>query len=527
MHRLLLFSVCGVSSFLCTPGHAQAEAPASRIQLVADARRELADLQRQPDGLEEIAALRSGLSVLAWPTAIAVHPDGSRIALSDESGRVDLWKWQENRHIPIKIESGYFHRIEFSRDGKVLFTADGESGFTIRSWDSHTGSLKTALGNPASSYSIHAGAPRFWQASDHLIAFLPEPLSTLWSEVVGQQEDWRPRLLQTPILNIVRDGKIVRQWSAPGAFRSLLFNPQRRFIGVLQDSHYDRKNQSCMASLDWDFPYGCPVKQRASVEIYDLDSGRKISSLQLLGRMFNMWRSPANTDLVITSRAEGTENDWIGERRWSSEIWDTTTGKRIAKLKGAPSNEMVSARLPPEFSAVDEKGRWHLFDTGSGHVVWDGQTRALIPNLRLKGHAVFAPGSSLLLHAPEEGAESSMVLWDLAGQKQVPLKGPQQQQQLRRSLQVPPRVAASARAGLVAVWKFLYGTSGTGGYHVYGPEGDTVISIWNVRTGELWGTLGGHRAPVRFVEFSADGRLVFTVDAEANVKVWRVQPARD
>lgn len=518
MQRRRLLCVCGVLfGFLCTPIRARTEAPAPRISLVADARREPADLQRRPDGLEEMDATRGGLSVPAWPTALAIHPDGSRIALSDERGRVDLWKWQENRHIPIAIEPGYFPGLEFSRDGNTLYTADAEGGFTVRAWDSHTGSAKITIGAVVGSQPYPGGPPKFWVASDHLVAFLPGALALLWTEKLEYPEVWRANLRKTPILQVVRDGKIAREWSAPGPWNALLFNPQRRFIAVLRDG----KNESCMAPVHWLTPVGCLIKQQASVELYDLDSGRKISSLQPPIRPFFSWDSPANSDLLITSRIEPAAKSRSREEEWRSEIWDTATGKRIDTLRGAPSHQLFSRIQPPALSAADAAGRWLLFDTGSGHVVWDGKTRALIPNLRFKGHAQFVPGTRLVLHATEEGSQSTITLWDLESQRQVLFKGPPPEQLPR----IPPRVAASTKAGLVAAWWFRYGTSGTGGYHVYGPQGDSVIRLWDVRTGELVATLGGHRAPVRFVEFSADGRLVFTVDAEANVKVWRVQPA--
>jgi WD40 repeat protein len=85
----------------------------------------------------------------------------------------------------------------------------------------------------------------------------------------------------------------------------------------------------------------------------------------------------------------------------------------------------------------------------------------------------------------------------------------------------------TVETGLLAVWQFVYGSSGTDGYHVYGPEGDRTVQIWNIRTGEPWTKLGGHDAPVRFVELSTDGRLVATVDANANLKLWRLELPKD
>lgn len=518
MHRRRLLSVCGIVWFLCSPMRARTEAPAPRIRLLADATREPADLQRRPAGLEVFEAAREGLSVPAWPTALAIHPDGSRIALADENGRLDLWKWQENRHVRISIGPGYFPGLQFSRDGNTLFSVDGERGFTIRAWDSHTGSLKTTLGSVGGPAIYWAGSPRFWLASDHLVAFLPYALSKAWTELLEHQDDWRKELLRAPILQVIRDGKSVREWSAPGPFNALLFNPQRRFVAVLRDG----KTENCVAPLRWNESVGCMAQQHASVELYDLDSGRKIAALEPPVRPFQSWWSPAGTDLLITSRIDPTAKSKRPRESWSSEIWDATTGKKIDSLRGKPANLLFSLLEQSALAAADGKGRWLLFETDSGHVVWDGQTRALIPNLRLKGAAEFLPGTSLVLHAPEGTSESGMTLWDLESRRQVSLAGPPPEQLPR----IPPRVAVSASAGLMAAWWLRYSTSGTGGYHVYDLVGDSVIRLWNVHTGELWGTLGGHRAPVRFVEFSADGRLVVTVDAEANVKVWRVQPAR-
>lgn len=514
--------------------YAQTPPEASHAQLVAETRRTPAELKRRPDGLEEVEAITRGASVPAWPTAVAFHPDGTRIALIDDRGTVDLWHWEENRHIRREVAAGYDHQVAFSRDGTTLIAAEGEGGGYLHLWNAQNGALQAQLGRSPVGLWIQEPS-RFWQLGDRLLAFLPTPVAEY------REKKRFPAMTTTaspalpPILSEIRDRRQTKTWTPATPIHAFHVSAAGRWLAFV----VSREQGTALSnSLTIQEP---TLSLHGAVEIYDLDSGQRRAVLHPQGTAAFSVSSSSDGRLLITSSYQTSQQP---SARQHAEIWDAGSGRRLARIAGESPHLMLSLLLPPAFPITSGDGRWLVFAQGARHVLWDAQTRRTRALSTTWGSAAFVAGTSLLIDAPSPCVRAPVTVWDLANDRRIPLQNPTSTRYpapidgvdcprwrpwldspfLDRG-RTPPRSAAHVGVGLVAVWHFSYGSSGTGGYHVYGPEGDSAIRLFDLRTGAVWATLGPHDAPVRFVEFSRDGRLVLTVDAEANMRLWRVQPA--
>lgn len=511
---------------------------AEHAELVAEARRAPAQLERRPDGLEEVEAILHGASVPAWPSAVAFHPDGTRVALLDSEGSLDLWHWQEDRHLRRPIEPSYLYQVAFSRDGTTLISADGESG-RLQLWNAQNGALRAQRDHHTPQWRDEL--PRFWLLEDRIVVAPPADRN-LPLRAREQRGSEAPTTGDAPsipaLLTELRDGQVVRSWSPPYRPSAMHFNAAGRFVALEPLPAKETSSPNNLYYGSWAF------SRTGRLEIFDYDSGQRRTVLQRPRSTPIRFSSSNDGKLIITWRETGGGTN-------HSEVWDSQTGKRLASLEGVPATQLWSMLSPPEFPFRSGDGRWLLFSQRNRHVLFDAQSYKTTPLRNVGGTAAFAPGTSVLVDAPAACVRAPMTVWNLPASgaplgHRIALQAPTNPpyptppEYLRcderapapsRSAAVfdhrlhPPRSAAHAGVGLVAVWRFGYASSGTGGYHAYGPEGDREIRLFDLATGAVWATLGPHPAPVRFVEFSGDGRLVLTVDADANMKLWRVQPA--
>jgi WD40 repeat protein len=509
--------------------HGQTAADAGHAQLVAEARRTPAELRRRPDGLEEVEAITRGASVPAWPTAVTFHPDGTRVALIDNHGAVDLWHWAEDRHIRQQVGPGYFQQAAFSRDGKTLLTTDGEGGACIYQWNAQNGALQAQAGGLP--FGWPETPPQFWQRADRLLAFLPGPVANYQLRAMSQALG-AAALPLPQVLSEIQGRRVTPIWTPPSPVHALHVNASGRWLAMVPATAKQSWWLNELGVSGW------AIGELNVVEVYDVDSGQKRAVLHPQHSPSMGLTSSNDGSLIVTWSHTNTR------AHQQAEVWDSQSGQRLARLPGPPAAYFQSLLSPPQFPFSSGDGRWLIFAQGARHVLWDAQTRKTRALSTAWGSAAFVADTSLLIDAPSPCVRAPITVWDLTTDRRIPLQNPTNTRNptpieevgCRKwpprpdSLYVdrgrtPPRSAAHGGVGLLAVWNFSYSTSGTGGYHVYGPEGDRAIRLFDLRTGAVWATLGPHDAPVRFVEFSRDGRLVLTVDAEANMKLWRVQPA--
>jgi RNA polymerase sigma factor (sigma-70 family) len=172
-------------------------------------------------------------------------------------------------------------------------------------------------------------------------------------------------------------------------------------------------------------------------------------------------------------------------------VWDASTGKELAQLKGHTAKVNSLALAPGGkllASAIDDRTV----------ILWDAHTRKEVR--RLKGHqgvvarVAFSPGGRMLASA---GADESVRLWDVStGQEQ-------------RRLPLPGATANSISSLAFAPDGKTLGCGCLGNNKV-----SAHVVLWQVETGKELRKLDGYRTHA----FLADGRLL-TVSAE-HLRLW-------
>src|SRR5262249_11331403 len=148
-------------------------------------------------------------SSIAWVRALALSPDGRRLAVSCHEGAVALFDLGTGKQLWIrKDEERDVWGVAFSLDGKMLATADGR-GRVITLWEVETGKERQTLKGPK------------WGGGS--VAFAPDGKTLLsgagdlfvWNSVTGKvkkmlrgDDDWFAELALSP------DGKTLAAVSA-------------------------------------------------------------------------------------------------------------------------------------------------------------------------------------------------------------------------------------------------------------------------------------------------------------------------
>jgi WD40 repeat protein len=222
-------------------------------------------------------------------------------------------------------------------------------------------------------------------------------------------------------------------------------------------------------------------------------------------------RFPGQRDVVfcVAWRHDGLRIASAGSEGglFTVKLWDPQTGREDFQLKGT---------LPgaPEFFAVafSPDGRYLVTGRANGKVhVWDGRTGEQVGTLGTHKQAVrgvvFSPDGKHLASASADGA---VRLWDAT---RLDKKDLEREHEPR----LPPLPARVPVQSLNVAFSPDSRRLATGG------EGNTV-KIWDVQTGGLLETLGGHSgdiyADICAVAFSPEGRWIAWAGEDSTVRVW-------
>jgi WD40 repeat protein len=372
---------------LVLTAHGQTAADAGHAQLVAEARRTPAELRRRPDGLEEVEAITRGASVPAWPTAVTFHPDGTRVALLDDSGAVDLWHWQEDRHIRREVAYGYQHQLAFSHDGTMLIAAEGQERGYLHLWNAQNGALQAQLGRSRLGLFIEEPS-RFWQLGDRLLAFLPASIAEYRGKRRLRSSAATDSLPLPSILSEIRDRRETKTWTPPSPIHALHVSAAGRWLALV----VSREQSTWLTDrLLVEEP---TISRHGAVEVYDVDSGKRRAVFHPQGAAAFGMTSSSDGSLLITSSYQTSPRPSARQR---AEVWDAKSGQRLAELAAESPHLMLSRLLPPAFPISSGDGRRLIFAQGARHVLWDAQTRQTRALSTAWGSAAFVAGTSLLI----------------------------------------------------------------------------------------------------------------------------------
>ena len=179
------------------------------------------------------------------------------------------------------------------------------------------------------------------------------------------------------------------------------------------------------------------------------------------------------------------------------------------RLEADGSPRLTATPLPPldtrgrvlRSIGVDPGGRGVAGGTESGAVLaWDAQSGALArtfePDGRLQPWVSFLDDDSLGVAGHDATMAADGATWDSSSRRLQPLGAPSD---------TVTRMVLAPDGSLAA-----------------GATEHSVLALWNGRDGTLLASLGGHKAPVRAMAFSPQGRLLVSAGADHGVHVWDV-----
>ena len=423
-------------------------------------------------------------------TAVAVAPNGQRIATGDDRGRCRLWKhgdssaqWEEE-HL-LRGHSRTIEALSFADQGRRLITASGDN--TCGQWEVASGQ----------------------ELSDRVLTH-PD-----WIADMDVSNDG------TRALTCCDDGSL-RLWSLSDArvLRTIKAPAEVVYTSVDLSPDGQLAIAACAAN--------------GTVQVWRLDTGREIRSEQ------NPWLSFGDRSTIVWAARfapEGRRVLTIGGN--DARIWDLASREPVVRF--SPHGTVAAADLSPD-------GR--LLVTGSwdrSAKIWDAETGKALRKLEgvhqgFINSVEFSPNGTTILTASDDGTAR---LWEVqTGNPLEPvLRGHQSRIRQARFSHDGNRVLTvandktariwDARTGKSLItlvgheWAVLSGEFSRDGKNVITGSKDNTAMIWNVDSGQPLLKLSGHTDSITAVAFSPDGRRALTGSQDNVAKLWDASTGKE
>jgi WD40 repeat protein/serine/threonine protein kinase len=408
--------------------------------------------------------------------AVAVSPDGERIATGSSDATARIWDTGTGSEIlTLRGHSGRIWSVAFSPDGQRLATASSDQ--TVRIWDAATG-LPTGLVLPGRGSEF--SSVRYSPGGGQILTGSLDGMARLWDATTGGQirEFQMPQPGPT-ITTFSPDGRLVAVGTGG---RVVLWDaagsPVRSIEGY----------QGGITGLAFSPDGGRLLTTSAdeTAHLWDTATGRELARLR--GHTYNVECGAFSPDgkLVATSSYDST-----------IRLWDPATGLEIRRLKGhlaaaraiaftADGQRLVSGGYLDNAVRIWNLGDYHLFQSLAGHT---GVVRAL----------AYSPDGRRIATASRDGTAK---IWDARdGRELLTLRG---------------------HDG--PVWCVAF--SHDGRWLATGGE-DKTCRIWDANSGRARWELRRHTAEVRAVAFAPDDTRLYTGGADRALKAWDLSTGRE
>jgi eukaryotic-like serine/threonine-protein kinase len=434
---------------------------------------------------------------------IVLSPDGKTLAAVNRDSSVSLWDLTVRRFkTTLRHPEGIGNALAFSPAGDLLATSGGGSAVLI--WELATG---RALVQFQHGSRVHGVA--FTPDGKCLISAESDGPIWRWDMATGREmakgtahpHDACCTLIISPDGRMVASGgkaNDIALWDAQtlalcarlagpgGAVAHAAFSPNGRLLAVASVRPHPRPKTAVQI---WEVtkvlpPLASAPKPAATFDMPDADIGpitfspdSRTVALACSDRLVRLWR-PVLPSERHTPMSHAPDEAWA--------VAFSPDGKLVAS---AGDNEKGSPCLK-------------AWDASSGHLRWTGAGHT-----QLVTCLAFSPDGALLASA---GYDNRIKLWDPAtGRERANLDA-----QLNQ-----PRCLAFSRDGRLLACG--------GGRRLRSTRGDRVAHVWDVTTGQLLHTYGGHGEQVRGVAFSPNTRQLITTEDNQIVRFWETETARE
>jgi WD40 repeat protein len=411
-------------------------------------------------------------------TKSSVSLDGKLIVSADEDGAVKLWNQQGQIQAKWETKQGRVMNVTFSPDSQKLAIAAGNM---VSLW-----SLK---GDRLAEFQGH-------EAMVKGISFSPDG-----AEIATSGND-----------------KTIRRWNLKGEPLAVFYGHQDDVWSVAFSP-----DGNILASAADDGTFRLWNRQGKQLKRFQLNQGE----------LHNIKFSPDGQRLAIS-----------GEKGLLL-IW-SLQGKLLAKLAGHQGRvwNVVFSHDGQQLASAAGDGTVRLWNVQAPALSQPACQPACQPLMVLRGHqgpvrnVSFSPDRERpdRQHLVSSGDDSTVRLWNVAGQQQVSLIG---HQGTVRSITFSPKhqqLATSDEDGTIRLWEApeklldtFEGNLGPVRAIAFSPNGTQLASAQG-KTVRLWNLsarssieLMGHQALVRSVQFSPDGQQLVSAGDDATIRLWNSQ----
>ncbi len=421
------------------------------------------------------------------PQDVAYSPDGRRIAVAGGDGTISLWDVANGQEaLVLRGHEGPVTCLAFDREGRRIVS--GGYDRTVRVWD---------LTNRTLISTLH-GHSQFVTG----VAFSPigdQVASCAYSsfDMYGTGNEFKQWDLLT-----AREIRTIHHWYG-WSFGSVVYSPDGRRI---------------VTSTGW----------KRAVRVWDAANGREIVHSALKDGTESPALAISPTDGRIAA----------GDEENSISLWDPERRKPVQYLRGhlGVVQDLAFSTDGQRLASAGADGTLRIWDTASGREI-----------TCLRGHTAavrsvcFSPDGRGLASCGDDG---TVKVWESSSSEVVPLHVAGWGLRVAYSSDGHRVVFAFVQDAYVVdassgrVIRKLVAPRGKADIHGLAimPDGksfvtdlkksSTVAIFWDAETGTRRFELVGHRAPLRAIEVSPDGRLIATASDDGTVRFWDAETGR-